>query len=465
MSFSALPGKKIPPDNRNGPRPPGRRQLLLTRRGLFIAIVLLVLVSGPVREADIVASSLVAGFVCLVASLCLLVLGQALWLRRHLRLESITADCEGAVSLSGTDSHLLTRAGWPTRLLLRTSAFRVVWPCLLECRVHFEHPGIEPACHRLSGMRSTSRLIAEDLSFPHRGIWRALWLECRFSDWPGLFSLSWNQPLVNGPAEFEILPASISLPAQPVWSSRQRAGDEISDIDQRLGDPFDLKPYHPADGMRRILWKAYAKTGELISRHPEKSMTPEGQTLVYCMATTAQDRVAAATSAYLLQLEELSIEVQAGSTGMTNQPLAGDAASFERLSMETAWDCPDVSSAASQLQVFLDQANKNQLHRRLEQMVLFADSESFMDRRTLESLRGAMGILSAAGVAPVLMLIETIEKQQAAESAGRSRAIFHSFFWQDRQRNAPANKGIYQEFLGICARQGWQTSILNLPGL
>jgi len=98
----------------------------------------------------------------------------------------------------------------------------------------------------------------------------------------------------------------------PVLTSSYRAGDLISDANERRGDPFDLKPYHPSDGIKKILWKVYAKTGELISRHPEQSMTPEGQVFIFSVNNVEDDHVCGAALDYTKKLEDLSLDVFSG---------------------------------------------------------------------------------------------------------------------------------------------------------
>ncbi|RMD85406.1 MAG: DUF58 domain-containing protein [Candidatus Dadabacteria bacterium] len=104
----------------------------------------------------------------------------------------------------------------------------------------------------------------------------------------------------------------------------------------RTGDPFDLKPYHPSDGMRKILWKIYAKTGELISRHPEKSMTPEGKVALYAIADRSGDPLCSIAYQYLKWVEDMEMEIYALPIG--GSKVAHSADGFMHEAISSVWD-------------------------------------------------------------------------------------------------------------------------------
>ena len=60
------------------------------------------------------------------------------------------------------------------------------------------------------------------------------------------------------------------------------------------GDRADFRSYGPSDPARLILWKAFARTRELLLRVPEPARTPERRPLVYLVAGAGDDAAAAA---------------------------------------------------------------------------------------------------------------------------------------------------------------------------
>ena len=67
--------------------------------------------------------------------------------------------------------------------------------------------------------------------------------------------------------------------------------------------------------MKRILWKTYAKSGQLVVRRPEPAVIPEGEVAVYLVAGADEDHVAGALLGYLNQLEESRVVVLFGTDG------------------------------------------------------------------------------------------------------------------------------------------------------
>lgn len=58
------------------------------------------------------------------------------------------------------------------------------------------------------------------------------------------------------------------------------------------GDLLDLRPYAPGDPIRQVLWKVYARTGELIVRTPERALSPVRDTLAYLVASEGDEAAA-----------------------------------------------------------------------------------------------------------------------------------------------------------------------------
>jgi hypothetical protein len=50
------------------------------------------------------------------------------------------------------------------------------------------------------------------------------------------------------------------------------------------GDRVEMRQYTPGDPLKLVLWKVYARTGKMMVRLPERSLSPVERTLVYLVA-------------------------------------------------------------------------------------------------------------------------------------------------------------------------------------
>jgi len=83
----------------------------------------------------------------------------------------------------------------------------------------------------------------------------------------------------------------------------------------RSGEPFDIKPYEKSDGVRRILWKTYARTKELYVRRPELAVIPEGEVAIFLIAKKEDDYVASAVLRQVQYLNQQDLVVCFGADG------------------------------------------------------------------------------------------------------------------------------------------------------
>lgn len=164
-----------------------------------------------------------------------------------------------------------------------------------------------PVALRRSGVHSAQGI------FPHRGNWMLADAKASLTDVVG-FSAYTRSLLPASAPSFRVEPTQELYP-WAVISSVERAGDAVQISSERLGARLDLKTYHPADGMRSIAWKIYARRGELLARHPEAASTPEGTVVIFVVAPPDNDEVAGAAVAYARRCEELGSTVIAGALG------------------------------------------------------------------------------------------------------------------------------------------------------
>lgn len=206
-----------------------------------------------------------------------------------------------------------------------------VWPFFfLTVTRQFEHQGFQSPVHIIRGQefKDIRRHIIDAVSFPHRGMWVLPYLEVSLSDIFGLTKFSWRLPLDTA---VEVSPELLPIRPLPIVASSSRPGDELNFARERTGDPFDIKPYDPSDGISRILWKQYAKHGELVVRRPEPALIPEGEVAVYLIANREEDYVAAAAKNYIQQLSAQDITVLFGTDALSG-PTAAFTSNVEDIS-------------------------------------------------------------------------------------------------------------------------------------
>lgn len=204
------------------------------------------------------------------------------------------------------------------RVILSIEGARILPFFSLDIALQFEHEGASPALVRVSGFARGERHAHLDIVFPHRGSWDIHTIQCALRDVTGLSHYTWRIPLTTA---ITVAPPSASDSRLPVLSSTQRPGEMMIDIFNRQGEPFDIKSYHPSDGVKKIVWKAFAKRGELLSRHPEASMTPEGFVVMLVIAGCEGDPACAQAIAYTHSLSQLNLEIIASCEG-ANGPIS-----------------------------------------------------------------------------------------------------------------------------------------------
>lgn len=193
-------------------------------------------------------------------------------------------------------------------------------------------------------------------TFPHYGNWETVKVLVCISDILNLWSFARTFPLFQS---LKILPSVIAYREQALILSGTVSGDQITSEETPRGDYYDLKPYHPSDGANKIVWKIFARTGELVSRHPEPSASPDGEVLIYCLSNKKTDRVAASVLSYLLQLQKHNLAFQLACKG--GNKIAKNFDEAKELLLDAVWQAEEQSN----LDLLLDKKN-------IQNIVLFA---------------------------------------------------------------------------------------------
>lgn len=91
-----------------------------------------------------------------------------------------------------------------------------------------------------------------------------------------------------------VLPWTGALEQAPMLRALS-GGDDVPHPSGKLtGDRVDLRRYVAGDPLRLVLWKVYARTGELMVRTPERAIAPAVRIVAYLPAAVADEPPAAA---------------------------------------------------------------------------------------------------------------------------------------------------------------------------
>jgi uncharacterized protein (DUF58 family) len=211
------------------------------------------------RDVVLISASLVlAGW---VAAAAVLVLLAGLWLR--LRPERVP---EEPLRLE-TDQPSATgyKPGWLS--LLPVLQLDVAWS---------DPPGVEAAIRR-RGLR-----LVEEVTPRRRGEFAAVRRIVRVTD---LFGVAGVRVRRRWACPVHVLPGTGGVEAVPVPLNYQD-GEGIAHPDGALkGDRVDQRRYTPGDPLKVVLWKAYARTGRLLVRTPERAIDEIDEVRVFLVAS------------------------------------------------------------------------------------------------------------------------------------------------------------------------------------
>lgn len=431
-----------------------------TIRGTILLFICIYLVAYLAWSKNDIVAAVVGLFILSI------VIGSALLTLVAARnFESSLSGRLFADSIQGGASEDSLTSGQPVRFLIRLGAARVLPGFVLRLQIDWLDSGVSVTQHLLRGFTRKERVIFEDGSFPHRGRWIPQTVKFSYGDRLGLARLSWEVPSFFAESEFTVRPPRVIERALPLLSSSSRQGDELPAVNERQGDLYDLKSYHPSDGMRKILWKIYAKSGQLIARHPEKSMSPEGKTAMFILARKQDDDLCSRILSYLALLEELGISLSVGCQGMGKSTCALSSAAAEELLIESVWDSEilEEAKAREETSTFLASLREAPGGESLEKIVAPVADSYFERAETFRILVSSLQGLSDDSATPVILLEQESPLLQKTHSSNRMRQKMQGLLLL---RSTPAtapnaqeedkSSRFREEFLAICAKHNWE---------
>jgi hypothetical protein len=217
-----------------------------------------------------------------------------------------------AVSIAAlrTRARLTGRRGEPLVLeegTARPTGFAVRWPVWVPW-VELSWSWIEPIAEVQLG---PGPLLRERVTPRRRATVTEVVRRIVVTDAFGLARIALN---VRERRDVRVLPAMGRLGGAPL-SGGPSAGTVQAHPDGRAaGERVDSRQYAPGDPARRVQWKTFARTGELVVRTPERAFEPAEQTVAYLIAGPGDDAAAGAARA-ALERGELGAGVALGADG------------------------------------------------------------------------------------------------------------------------------------------------------
>jgi hypothetical protein len=405
---------------------------------LFSAYLLL----GPVpNNADIVAAALAYGLLTLLGVIASAAMLQALYVKRSF-----------SVDLRPPDTRLISRHA--ARCIMILSKVKLIPGMVLEVQPVSAHSGINiPTLRLLKGTEPEHR-VAIDIVAPHRGNWDIHGVRCSLGDLTGFIRTTWNVPLETA---LIVTPPEQPDALLPLISSTQRAGDLLADAVHRLGDPFDIKPYHPSDGVKKIVWKAFAKSGQLLSRHAEASMTPEGFVALFVLAQANDDEVCGKALAYINSLCELKLDLLLGCEGQSDRAAGYSNETSLELLIDSTWDAikSDKISLKRDLQTLLDGCTQTGVGVNLRKIIIFCSGDRVAAPGGADLMRVIMAWMEERQIEPVFFITQPnlVTSSERISVLHRAKGVF---FESDKNDQPSATTAGYQHFLSECLARQWE---------
>lgn len=424
----------------------------LTTRGSLAAIGATYLLLGPAQSrADLVAAIIGSTAIALIFLSFIICIVSFLRTRRSFSTSIFTSNDN-------------TQSGITERLVLKTSPIQL--PPLFESRIQiiFKHEGAFPKEHVLVGKNRSERTLVEDITFPHRGEWEISGIQVGLGDIFGLTRLSFLSKSLT--PFIRVKPGQQYSKHIPVISSSERAGDAVEQHLVRTGDPYDLKQYHPADGVKRIIWKLFAKSGDLYSRLEEFAMTPEGKVAAFIIPMKTDDALCNWTLGYVREMESLGLDLIVGAAGMstTGSELASSYQSTEDLLIKNTWATSwGTKLTPAELKDSLIRDIEKVITRAstsdstLSRVLLFVSGESVADKNHLQALVELGNFLETQKIAPIFCCQEN--KLVGKVEPKLAKLVDKLIFEADPSVSTADTEGNFSQFLKVCANSQWHVII------
>ncbi len=252
---------------------------LSTRGAVLIPSALLALRFVALQEHDRLLLAACAGGLFLLVALALVVLGVGLTLRLYRPIKLTNIDAIETVKQS-------------TGLTLPSVASM---PCIVVDIRWLNCSGIEASLENAAG-RTGERILAKQRLYRSEII-----RQFEIADVFGLCRVKFSKRYPQS-IRVEPFPAPVCSITQ---IRRDQQGDDlVHPHGKPCGDFIEMRHYQKGDPLKLVLWKHYARTGQLLVRQPENSITSLAQTIACFVAGPGDEASAGVARTVVTELSQ-----------------------------------------------------------------------------------------------------------------------------------------------------------------
>jgi hypothetical protein len=155
------------------------------------------------------------------------------------------------------------------------------------------------------------RRLHEESTPQRRGLYDEVLRRVEVSDPFGLARCAFR---VRDPRAVRALPSVGALKRVEVVRTLAPGEDNANPKGGPDGERADMRAYAPGDPIKFVLWKVFARTGDLVLRAPERAVSPAKQTTAYLVAGPC-DEAAAGVARLLVETHSLGARWVLGADG------------------------------------------------------------------------------------------------------------------------------------------------------
>ena len=427
-------------------------RLDLTKRGLLILLFLIVLALGPIKyEGDITATIIAITLTFILLSVAIFTACYAHYLQNNLVL-SIEKYRSGFGDYNQVEEKIFS--GKKTPLTIKIPACRIFPFYGLKITWNFKNESPKDFALLLKGRFPISQNLVNEISFPHRGIWEIENLTLELEDLFGLSNISWIVNDEKVKQNYTVYPEEAPTSHFPILSSFYKTGDVITSSKEHLGEPLDLKRYHPSDGIKKISWKIFARSRVLMSRHQEAASSPEGEVALFCLARKTDDHTAAASLSYLQHLIDSDLEIIFGCLGQ-NQKIAHNLSSAEEMLLDNVWGI-DTNDINGNVFSFISNIKEEQKDLNLQTLLFFLDYQILNDEKVFNTLTKIADELSSQQIEAIFLFTGTkpVISNNKDEKNNIIKANLKKLFLPPQPTYS--SESFYPQFMNSALKNRWQ---------
>lgn len=169
------------------------------------------------------------------------------------------------------------------------------WLPWVRARWRWVHEGAETPDAEVV-LRRAGREVEERVTLRDRGEYARVVRAFRIDDMLGFASVTFRHAQA---VSLRVLPRRAPVSQNTVFVAQAAGDDSYHALGDARGDRAELRRYAPGDPARFIHWKNFARTRKLVTRVPERAMSPRRAAAVYFIAAAEDDATAEVARSFI----------------------------------------------------------------------------------------------------------------------------------------------------------------------